>query len=170
MYLISIFITVKQINCDLWLQMALYFNFYYSIVWICFHFLTILSKVIEFFFVRIHPFSNLFNLIPNHLQYNTSFDLGLFLKFTTLTIVSIIESPRIYLGYLGNLQSQILCCVGFWLLTLLIQIPIITFLLCSRLVKFSSFEIIMHFILYIFHLIELFFGFSLVRNLIIDAI
>lgn len=137
---------VKQTNCNLWLQMSLYFNFYYFIVWICFHFLTILLKQ------------------------NSSFDLGLFLKFTTLTIVSVIESPRIYLGYIGNLQSQILCCVGFWLLTLLIQIPIITFLLCSSLIKFTSFEIIMHIILYLFHLNELFFGFSLVRNLIIDAI
>ena len=103
-------------------------------------------------------------------QHKSSFDLGLFLKFTTLTIVSVIEAPRIYLGYMGNLQSQILCCVGFFLLTLLIQIPIITFLLASPLIRFCTFEVIMHSLLYIFHLIELIFGFNLVKNLIIDAI
>lgn len=104
------------------------------------------------------------------LQPKSAFDLGLFLKFTTLTIVSVIEAPRIYLGYIGNLQSQILCCVGFFLLTLLIQIPINTFLLASPLIRFSTFEILMHSLLYVFHLIELVYGFNLVKNLIIDAI
>ena len=149
---------VKQINCNLWLQMALYFNFYYSIVWIIFHFLTISLLVNSILFC-----SQLLILKSSSFQSLSSTKIrliwGLFLKFTTLTIVSVIEAPRIYLGYLGNLQSQILCCVGFWLLTLLIQTPIITFLLCSPLIKFSSFEIIMHCILYIFHLIELVFGF-----------
>ena len=153
--------------------MALHFNFYYSIVWVIFHFLTISTKVSFPYHkspvAELHPQTHLNHSLPFR-QHKSSFDLGLFLKFTTLTIVSVIEAPRIYLGYLGNLQSQILCCVGFFLLTLLIQVPILSFLLASPLIRFSNFEVIMHGLLYIFHLIELLFGFSLVKNLIIDAI
>lgn len=43
--LIEQFSLVPQTNSNLWLQMALYFNFYYSIVWTIFHFLTISMKV-----------------------------------------------------------------------------------------------------------------------------
>ena len=42
---------------------------------------------------------------------------------TVLVATTIIEITRLYLGYLGNLTEKVPELAGFWLLTVLLQLP-----------------------------------------------
>ena len=52
-----------------------------------------------------------------------------FVLVTILVAVIIIEVVRLYLGYLGNLTEKVPELAGFWLLTILLQLPLQGFLL-----------------------------------------
>ena len=51
-----------------------------------------------------------------------------FVLVTVLVAVIIIEVVRLYLGYLGNLKERVPELAGFWLLTILLQLPLQAFL------------------------------------------
>merc|ERR1712050_120815 len=55
-----------------------------------------------------------------------------FVLVTVLVAVIIIEIVRLYLGYLGNLSEKVPELAGFWLLTILLQLPLQGFLLLNR--------------------------------------
>ena len=54
-----------------------------------------------------------------------------FVLVTVLVAVIIIEVVRLYLGYLGNLTEKVPELAGFWLLTILLQLPLQGFLLLN---------------------------------------
>ena len=54
-----------------------------------------------------------------------------FVLVTILVAVIIIELVRLYLGYLGNLTEKVPELAGFWLLTILLQLPLQGFLLLN---------------------------------------
>ncbi|XP_075073308.1 transmembrane protein 17 [Mixophyes fleayi] len=89
------------------LQMSLYFNtFYFPFWWIC-YVLTLQLKYV---------------LLPDHYK---------FILVTLLILMSVIELIRLYLGYSGNLQEKVPELAGFWLLSILLQLPLLLFLLCD---------------------------------------
>ncbi|KAB1267330.1 Transmembrane protein 17 [Camelus dromedarius] len=55
-----------------------------------------------------------------------------FIVVTVIILVTLIEVIRLYLGYMGNLQEKVPELAGFWLLSLLLQLPLILFLLFNE--------------------------------------
>ncbi|XP_071986537.1 transmembrane protein 17 [Engystomops pustulosus] len=99
--------TEVDIVSSLPLQMSLYFNTcYFPFWWIC-DVMTLQLKYI---------------LLPDHYK---------FILVTLLILMSVIEVIRLYLGYSGNLQEKVPELAGFWLLSILLQLPLLLFLLCD---------------------------------------
>ncbi|KAG9468256.1 hypothetical protein GDO78_023139 [Eleutherodactylus coqui] len=91
--------------------MSLYFNtFYFPVWWIC----DVLMLQLKYV------------LLPDHYK---------FILVTLLILMSVIEVIRLYLGYSGNLQEKVPELAGFWLLSILLQLPLLLFLLCDPGVK-----------------------------------
>nr|XP_033776521.1 transmembrane protein 17 isoform X2 [Geotrypetes seraphini] len=89
----------NEVVSNLPLQMSLYFNvFYFPFWWVCY--VTILQ-----------------------LKYSVLPDYYKFILVTILILVSLIEVIRLYLGYMGNLQEKVPELAGFWLLSVLLQLP-----------------------------------------------
>ena len=65
------------------------------------------------------------------LKYHLLNYLYKFVLVTILVAVIIIELVRLYLGYLGNLTEKVPELAGFWLLTILLQLPLQGFLLLN---------------------------------------
>ncbi|CAI9715150.1 Hypothetical predicted protein [Octopus vulgaris] len=98
-------------------------------------------------------------------------------KFSKLSIVykillvaayvmfGIIEIIRLYLGYIGNLMERVPELAGSWLLTLLMQFPLIIFLLFNEGQKFPL-EIAVHIVMFGFVLTEMFSGYFAIRTMI----
>ncbi|XP_071508587.1 transmembrane protein 17-like [Diadema antillarum] len=51
-----------------------------------------------------------------------------FVTITMYVVLTGVEVIRLYLGYLGNLQERVPELAGFWLLTLVLQFPLLLFL------------------------------------------
>ncbi|GAB1597934.1 transmembrane protein 17B-like isoform X1 [Argonauta hians] len=102
---------------------------------------------------------------------------ALSVKFHTLIIVhkillvaahimfTIIELIRLYLGYVGNLMERVPELAGSWLLTLLMQFPLILYLLFNDAPTFPL-EIAIHIVMFIFVLLEIFSGYFAIRTMI----
>ncbi|XP_027758378.1 transmembrane protein 17 isoform X1 [Empidonax traillii] len=110
----------NEIVSSLPLQMSLYFNVYYFPCWW-------LSTVVILF-----------------LKYPDLSDYYKFILVTIMILASIIEIIRLYLGYMGNLQEKVPELAGFWLLSLLLQLPIILFLLFNEGLKIQPLERAVH--------------------------
>merc|ERR1712156_339183 len=98
----------NEIVTDLPLQICLFFNLCYFPFWL------IISIVIAY-------------VKYEHLNY-----LYKFILVTILVATTIIEITRLYLGYLGNLGEKVPELAGFWLLTVLLQLPMQGFLLFNE--------------------------------------
>ncbi|XP_032041055.1 transmembrane protein 17 [Aythya fuligula] len=108
--------TDSEIVSSLPLQMSLYFNVYFF------------------------PFWWLSSVVMLQLKYAVLSDYYKFILVTVMILASLIEIIRLYLGYIGNLQEKVPELAGFWLLTLLLQLPIILFLLCNEGLKILPLE------------------------------
>ncbi|XP_032912624.1 transmembrane protein 17 [Catharus ustulatus] len=111
-----------EILSSLPLQMSLYFNVYFF------------------------PFWWLITVAILYLKYPDLSDYYKFILVTVMILVSLTELIRLYLGYVGNLLEKVPELAGFWLLTLLPQLPIILFLLFNEGLKIHSLERAMHII------------------------
>ncbi|XP_052538413.1 transmembrane protein 17 [Tympanuchus pallidicinctus] len=98
----------NEILSSLPLQMSLYFNVYFF------------------------PFWWLSTVVMLQLKYPVLSDYYKFILVTIMILTSLIEVIRLYLGYMGNLQEKVPELAGFWLLTLLLQLPVILFLLFNE--------------------------------------
>ncbi|NXL91376.1 TMM17 protein, partial [Alectura lathami] len=98
------------------LQMSLYFNVYFF------------------------PFWWLCTVVMLQLKYPVLSDYYKFILVTVIFLTSLIEVIRLYLGYMGNLQEKVPELAGFWLLSLLLQLPIILFLLFNEGLKIQPLE------------------------------
>ncbi|KAM4636680.1 transmembrane protein 17 [Discoglossus pictus] len=105
------------------LQMSLYFNtFYFPFWWIS-------------------------DVIMLQLKYPLLPDYYKFILVTLLILMSLIEVIRLYLGYSGNLQEKVPELAGFWLLSLLLQLPLLLFLLFDPGLQLLPLEMAVHGIL-----------------------
>ncbi|XP_062429460.1 transmembrane protein 17 [Rhea pennata] len=106
----------NEIISSLPLQMSLYFNVYFFPLWW-------LSTIVMLQF-----------------KYPILSDYYKFIVVTVIILASLIEVIRLYLGYMGNLQEKVPELAGFWLLSLLLQLPIILFLLFNEGLKIQPLE------------------------------
>nr|XP_004660153.2 transmembrane protein 17 isoform X1 [Jaculus jaculus] len=93
---------------SLGLQMSLYFNTYFFPLW----WVSCVTML--------------------HMKYSVLPDYYKFIVITVIVLVTLIEGIRLYLGYVGNLQEKVPELAGFWLLSLLLQLPLILFLLLNE--------------------------------------
>ncbi|NXF88336.1 TMM17 protein, partial [Eubucco bourcierii] len=82
--------------------------------------------------------------------YQTLSDYCKFILVTIVVLGSLIEVIRLYLGYMGNLQEKVPELAGFWLLSLLLQLPLILFLLFNEELKNQPAECAIHAIFALF--------------------
>ncbi|NXX89673.1 TMM17 protein, partial [Centropus bengalensis] len=116
----------NEILSSLPLQMSLYFNVYYF------------------------PFWWLSTVVMLHLKYPVLSDYYKFILITIMILASLIEIIRLYLGYMGNLQEKVPELAGFWLLSLLLQLPMILFLLFNEGLKIQPLERAVHIVFVLF--------------------
>ncbi|KAI7811903.1 transmembrane protein 17B [Triplophysa rosa] len=132
----------KDVISSLPLQMALHFNMWYF------------------------PFWWISEVVMLQLKYLALVDYYKFILITVLILMTIIEAIRLYLGNVGNLQEKVPELAGFWLLTLLLQFPLILFQLFNEAILIQPLERGVHIILAFFIFAEALFGFVALRALV----
>ncbi|XP_011161462.2 transmembrane protein 17B-like [Solenopsis invicta] len=95
----------NQIQSNLPLQMALYFNVWTYPVWF---FVTLVNLDAKYYYLT---------------------DVYKFITVAVFIVISVLEGIRLYLGYLGNLTEKIPELASFWLISTLIHFPLEMFLL-----------------------------------------
>uniref|UniRef100_A0ABI7VR70 Transmembrane protein 17 n=2 Tax=Felidae TaxID=9681 RepID=A0ABI7VR70_FELCA len=98
----------NEMVSSLALQMSLYFNTYFFPLWWVSSIMMLQMK---------------YSVLPDYYK---------FIVVTVIIIITLIEAIRLYLGYMGNLQEKVPELAGFWLLSLLLQLPLILFLLFNE--------------------------------------
>ncbi|NWY70031.1 TMM17 protein, partial [Erithacus rubecula] len=131
-----------EILSSLPLQMSLYFNVYFF------------------------PFWWLITVAILYLKYPDLSDYYKFILVTIMILVSLTELIRLYLGYVGNLLEKVPELAGFWLLTLLPQLPIILFLLFNEGLKIHSLERAVHIIFAAFLSFQVLAAFFTLRRMV----
>ncbi|KAL1475261.1 hypothetical protein MTO96_037416 [Rhipicephalus appendiculatus] len=94
----------EELLTSLPLQMAVYFNLFYSPLWL-------ISRCLSFY-IKLRYLS---------LTQQT-------ISAAILIMMTAVEPPRLYLGYAGNLGEEMPALAGFWLLSVLLQLPLLVFL------------------------------------------
>ncbi|KAG9330928.1 hypothetical protein AGOR_G00170610 [Albula goreensis] len=124
------------------LQMSLSFNlWFFPLWWIC-------------------------EAIMLHLKYPALPDYYKFILITVLTIMTLIEAARLYLGYTGNLQEKVPELAGFWLLSILLQFPLVLFQLFNEAILIQPLERGVHIVLALFILTQAFSGFAALKTMV----
>ncbi|TKS73212.1 Transmembrane protein 17B [Collichthys lucidus] len=98
----------KRVLSSLPLQMSLYFNMWFFPLWW-------ISEIVML-----------------QLKYPALPDYYKFILVTILIMMTLIEAIRLFLGYAGNLQEKVPELAGFWLLSILLQFPLILFQLFNE--------------------------------------
>ncbi|KAF5917995.1 hypothetical protein HPG69_019801, partial [Diceros bicornis minor] len=98
----------NEMVSSLALQMSLYFNAYFFPLWWVSSIMMLQMK---------------YSVLPDYYK---------FIVVTVIILITLIEAIRLYLGYMGNLQEKVPELAGFWLLSLLLQLPLILFLLFNE--------------------------------------
>ncbi|XP_054239486.1 transmembrane protein 17 isoform X2 [Indicator indicator] len=134
--------TGNEILSSLPLQMALYFNVYYF------------------------PFWWLSTVVMLCLKYQALSDYCKFILVTIVVLGSLIEAIRLYLGYMGNLQEKVPELAGFGLLSLLLQLPLVLFLLFSEALQSQPAERALHAIFALFLVFQVITTFVTLRSMV----
>ncbi|XP_053155635.1 transmembrane protein 17-like [Hemicordylus capensis] len=132
----------NEIVSNLPLQMSLYFN-------LCFF-----------------PFWWLSSVVVLQLKYSFLPDYYKFILVTVIILSTLIEIIRLYLGYMGNLQEKVPELAGFWLLSLLLQLPLILFLLLNESLKIQPLERAVHIIFVIFLVFQVITAFLALKRMV----
>uniref|UniRef100_A0A3B3CV08 Transmembrane protein 17 n=1 Tax=Oryzias melastigma TaxID=30732 RepID=A0A3B3CV08_ORYME len=128
----------ERVQFSLLLQMSLYFNmWFFPWWWIC-------------------------ETIMLHLKYPALPDYYKFILVTVLLLMTLIEVIRLYLGYAGNLQEKVPELAGFWLLSILLQFPLVLFQLFNEALLIQPLERAVHLVLCCFALT----GFVALRDMV----
>ncbi|XP_068169912.1 transmembrane protein 17B [Antennarius striatus] len=132
----------KRVLSSLQLQMSLYFNmWFFPWWWIC-------------------------ETVMLHLKYPALTDYYKFILVTILIMMTLIEASRLFLGYAGNLQEKVPELAGFWLLSILLQFPLILFQLFNEAILIQPLERGVHIVLAIFILTQVLSGFVALRDMV----
>ncbi|XP_058502333.1 transmembrane protein 17B [Solea solea] len=132
----------KRVLSSLPLQMSLYFNMWFFPLWW-------ISETVMF-----------------HLKYPFLPDYYKFILVTVLLLMTLFEAIRLYLGYTGNLQEKVPELAGFWLLSILLQFPLILFQLLNEAILIQPLERAVHIVLVIFILTQAVAGFVALRDMV----
>ncbi|KAK6192148.1 hypothetical protein SNE40_003676 [Patella caerulea] len=124
------------------LQMALYFNVFFSPIWFITSIVVLQSKF--------ESLDILYKII----------------LVATYAVYTIIEIIRLYLGYVGNLMERVPELAGFWLLTLLLQFPLIFFLMLNEDSIILPLERAVHIIKALFIVFEVICGYFAIRIMV----
>ncbi|KAK2092546.1 Transmembrane protein 17, partial [Saguinus oedipus] len=89
-----------------------------------------------------------------------------FIVITVIILITLIEAIRLYLGYMGNLQEKVPELAGFWLLSLLLQLPLILFLLFNEGLTNLPLEKAIHIIFTLFLAFQVVVAFLTLRNMV----
>ncbi|CAH2232734.1 jg15482 [Pararge aegeria aegeria] len=90
--------------------------------------------------------------------------LSKYLSITVFTLLTVIESVRLYLGHYGNLSCRVPELAGFLMLTTLMQMPLVTFFLFNPYLENTPTEIILHAGLWIITIFEIVFCFMALKQ------
>ncbi|KAM6937508.1 transmembrane protein 17B [Xenentodon cancila] len=132
----------KRILSSLQLQMSLYFNMWFF------------------------PWWWISEAVTLQLKYPALPDYYKFILVTVLPLMTLIEVIRLYLGYTGNLQEKVPELAGFWLLSILLQFPLILFQLFNEAILIQPLERAVHIVLSIFILTQALTGFVALRDMV----
>ncbi|XP_029008280.1 transmembrane protein 17B [Betta splendens] len=132
----------KQVLSSLHLQMSLYFNMWFF------------------------PWWWISEIVMLQLKYPVLPDYYKFILVTILIVMTLIEAIRLYLGYAGNLQEKVPELAGFWLLSILLQFPLILFLLFNEATLIQPLERGVHIVLATFILTQALSGFVALRDMV----
>ncbi|XP_063313026.1 transmembrane protein 17B-like isoform X1 [Pelobates fuscus] len=131
--------TGHYVGANLPLQMLLYFN--------------------SLFF----PFWFMSEILILELKYHLLTCYYQILQIIGLSILTLVECLRLYLGYIGNLYEKVPELAAFLLLTFMIQIPLILFLLTDEEVLILPLEYAVHAIYIVFLSVELIVSFFVLK-------
>ncbi|XP_020601735.1 transmembrane protein 17-like isoform X2 [Orbicella faveolata] len=134
--------TGNEIVSNLALQMSLYFNVYFSPFWYTTCIVMLVAK-----------YSKLDSVY----------------KFITIVIyvaMALVEVARLYLGYAGNLQEKVPQLAGFWILTLVLQLPLTLMLLLNESMLIMPMERAVNIIMALFVLFETVQGYRVIKSMI----
>ncbi|KAG8429694.1 hypothetical protein GDO86_002127 [Hymenochirus boettgeri] len=101
-------------------------------------------QMMLYFNALFFPFWFISEIITLELKYTSLTTYYQFFCITALIILTFVESIRLYLGYIGNLHEKVPELAGFFLLTILIQLPLILFLLTDKRNLLLPLEIAVH--------------------------
>ncbi|XP_055098267.1 transmembrane protein 17 isoform X1 [Symphalangus syndactylus] len=132
----------NEMVSSLALQMSLYFNTYYFPLW----------------WVS--------SIMMLHVKYSILPDYYKFIVITVIILITLIEAIRLYLGYMGNLQEKVPELAGFWLLTLLLQLPLILFLFFNEGLIILPLEKAVHIIFTVFLAFQVVAAFLTLRKMV----
>ncbi|XP_071756482.2 transmembrane protein 17B [Centroberyx gerrardi] len=132
----------RKVVSSLTLQMSLYFNMWFFPLWW-------ISEVVML-----------------DLKYPALPDYYKFILVTVLILMTLIEPIRLYLGYAGNLQEKVPELAGFWLLSILLQFPLILFQLFNEAILILPMERGVHIVLAMFILTQALSGFLALREMV----
>ncbi|XP_030586865.1 transmembrane protein 17B [Archocentrus centrarchus] len=132
----------KQVLSSLQLQMSLYFNMWFF------------------------PWWWISETVMLQLKYPALSDYYKFILVTILILMTLIEAIRLYLGYAGNLHQKVPELAGFWLLSILLQFPLILFQLFNEAILIQPLERGVHIILALFILTQALSGFVALRDMV----
>ncbi|XP_075894145.1 transmembrane protein 17B isoform X2 [Nelusetta ayraudi] len=132
----------KQVLSSLHLQMSLYFNMWFFPLWW-------ISESVML-----------------NLKYPALPDYYKFILVTVLILMTLIEAIRLFLGYAGNLQEKVPELAGFWLLSILLQFPLILFQLFNEAILIQPLERGVHIVLALLILIQAVSGFVALRDMV----
>uniref|UniRef100_UPI00358DFDF6 transmembrane protein 17-like isoform X1 n=1 Tax=Myxine glutinosa TaxID=7769 RepID=UPI00358DFDF6 len=122
------------------LQMSLYFNTAFFPCWLSCHIAMLILK---------------FPMLAPHNR---------FVAITVMLLITLIEATRLFLGWAGNLQEKLGELTGFWMLTLLLQLPLLLFLLLTPQPRALPLELAVHLVFAAFLTFQAVMGFRTIRS------
>ncbi|XP_063695059.1 transmembrane protein 17-like [Bolinopsis microptera] len=131
----------SEIISSLPLQMALFYNFYFSPIWFTATLTALISK---------------HSALPDTYQFVTP---------TIFCIMTVCEAIRLYFGYLGNLQERVPELAAFWMVTLVLQLPLCLLSLLNTDANLLPLEVSVQVILLLFVVVELLISTSTIRHM-----
>ncbi|OWF44819.1 transmembrane protein 17B-like [Mizuhopecten yessoensis] len=134
--------TGNEYVSNLPLQMALYFNMFFMPFW--------LTSILVCFEIKYTRLSILYVIVL----------IAIYFVYTLIEII------RLYIGYTGNLTERVPELAGSWLLTLLIQFPLILLLTFNDDAVLLPLERAVHIIEALFVLFEVVCGYFAIRTMV----
>ncbi|KAH0625474.1 hypothetical protein JD844_015006, partial [Phrynosoma platyrhinos] len=89
-------------------------------------------------------------LLKAHTEYSLLPTYYQFLLLTAYLMLILVETLRLYLGYIGNLQEKVPELAGFVLLSFLIEMPVLLFILTDEHIIRLPLEMAVHLVLLLF--------------------